>query len=184
VALLALAGCGGDEQEPVEGTGYSYSVPDGWDDVSDEAERQAGLEVAGIRPDSLVAGEREDGFAPNVNVIRESGLPPGVSAPDYAEASIAGLRDPAGAGFPPELVETIERLQPRQISATRDAELGGEEAVAWDYTSSQNGRVMRIRQLAALMDGSAYTLTLTVPQERFEDEAGALDEVVESWQWD
>ena len=181
--MLALAGCGGDDDEdPVEGTGYTYSVPDGWEDVSDRAEEE--FQVGGFRPDSLVIGESEDGFATNVNVIREAGLPAGVTAAQYADVSIAGLRDPVGAGLPPEVAEAIETVNPTQISRPSDAELDGEEAVAWDYRSTQDGRDVRVRQVAAVMDGAGYTVTLTVLPARFDEGNGALDEVVESWSWE
>jgi hypothetical protein len=184
LAALAAAGCGGDDEDedPVEGNGYSYSVPDGWEDVSDRAEEE--LEVGGFRPDSLVTGESEDDFATNVNVIREDGLSEGVTAAQYADVSLAGLRDPAGAGLPPEVAETIEDLNPTQISEPRDAELDGEEAVAWDYRSTQDGRNVRVRQMAAVMDGAGYTVTLTVLPARFEEGNGAFDEVLESWSWE
>jgi hypothetical protein len=182
LAALAAAGCGGDDEDPVDGSGYTYSVPDGWEDVSDQAEDE--IDVGGFRPDTLVVGEREDDFATNVNVIREGGVPERVTAAQYGEVSLAGLRDPVAAGLPPELAEVIESLHPRQISGLRDAELDGEEAVAWDYRSSQDGRSLRVRQVAAVMDGAGYTVTLTVLPERFEDGTVALDEVVESWEWE
>jgi hypothetical protein len=184
LAAVALAGCsGGDENgEPVEGTGYTYSVPDGWEDVSDQAEEE--IDVGGFRPDTLVIGESEDDFATNVNVIREDGLPDGVTAAQYADASLAGLRDPTGSGLPPEVAQAIESGNLRQISEPRDAELDGEEAVAWHYRGTQDGRDLRVRQVAAVMDGAAYTLTLTVRPDRFDEGAGALDEIVESWEWD
>jgi hypothetical protein len=184
LTALAAAGCAGDGEDPVEGTGYEFALPDGWEDVSDEGEDRPGLELAGVRPDSLVIGETEEDFTTNVNVVRETGLPPGIGASEYAEASIAGLRDPAGTGFPPEIAETIERLNPTGISRPRDAELDGEEAAAWDYDSTQNGREVRVRQVAAVMDRSGYTVTLTVLPARFEEGAEALDEVVESWSWE
>jgi hypothetical protein len=184
LAALAVAGCGGDDEDedPVEGTGYTYSVPDGWQDVSDRAEKE--LDVGGFRPDSLVIGDSEDDFATNVNVIREDGVPEGVTAAQYADVSIAGLRDPVAAGLPPEVAETIEDIRPEQISRPSDAELGGEEAVAWDYRSTQDGRNVRVRQVAAVMDGAGYTVTLTVLPARLEEGSGALDEVVESWSWE
>jgi hypothetical protein len=183
LVALAAAGCAGDEEDPVEGTGYRYAVPDGWEDVSDEAEDRPGLELGGVRPDSLVIGETEDDFTTNVNVVRETGLPPGIGASEYADASIAGLRDPVAAGFPPEVAETIERLNPTRISEPRGAELDGEEAAEWDYSSTQAGRAVRVRQVAAVMDRSGYTVTLTVLPARFDEGAEALDEVVESWSW-
>jgi hypothetical protein len=184
LAAIALAGCDGDDEngEPVEGTGYTYSVPDGWEDVSDQAEEE--IDVGGFRPDTLVIGESEDDFATNVNVIREDGLPDGATAAQYADASLAGLQDPAGAGLPPEVAQAVESANLRQISEPRDAELDGEEAVAWGYRGTQDGRDVQVRQVAAVMDGAAYTLTLTVRPDRFDEGAGALDEIVESWEWD
>jgi hypothetical protein len=40
---------------------------------------------------------------------------------------------------------------------------------------------VRVRQVAAVMDRSGYTVTLTVLPERFDEGADALDEVLESW---
>jgi len=93
----AMAACGGDD--PVKGSGYSYALPDEWVDRTDEAGEPA-LEIAGIRPDTLVRAERFEGFYTNVNVIREAGLPDGFTAGRYADISIASLRDPAASGFP------------------------------------------------------------------------------------
>ena len=184
VAAVALAACssGDEDAEPVEGTGYTYSVPDGWEDFSDPAEEE--IEIGGFRPDTLVVGEREDGFATNVNVIREDGLPSGVTAAQYADASLAGLRDPVGAGMPPEVAQAIEDGNLRQISEPRGAELDGEEAFAWDYRGTQDGRDVRVQQVAAVMDGAGYTLTLTVLPDRFDEGSEALDQVVESWDWE
>jgi hypothetical protein len=184
-ACLVLAGaCGDDEEERVTGEGYSYAVPDGWEDVSDEAEDEPGLEIAGIGPDTLVIAEREDGFSTNVNVILEAGLPGAITASRYADITIAGLRDPAAAGFPPELVETIEGLRPRDISEPQDAALGDEQAFAWEYTSTQNGRDLRIRQVATVVDDTGYTVTLTVLPEHREDGLDALEQVTDSWRFE
>jgi hypothetical protein len=184
LAALAIGGCDSAEEDPdpVEGTGYSYSVPEGWDDVSDQAEDQ--IEVARFRPDTLVVGEREDDFTTNVNVVREGGVPEGVTPAEYAEVSLAGLRDPAAAGLPPELAETVEQLNPTGISEPRDTELDGQEALAWTYRSTQDGRRVRVRQVATVMDGAGYTVTLTALPAGFEDGAAALEEVVESWRWE
>ena len=178
-----VAGCGGDEGDPVEGTGYTYSVPGGWEDFSDRAQDEPSLELGGFRPDTVVVGEAEDDFATNVNVIREAGLPAGVTAAQYAEASIAGLRNPAAVGLPLEVVETIESSKPRDISEPREAELDGEDAFEWDYRSTQGGRDVRVRQVAAVMDGAGYTVTLTVLPDHFGEGSEALDEVVDSWTW-
>jgi hypothetical protein len=179
---LAFAGCGEDD-DPVEGAGYTYSVPDGWRDVSDDVDDEN--DIAGMRPDSLVASEAEGGFAADVNVIREGGLPPGVSTAQYAEVSLAGLQNPAGAGLPPELVDIVGKLDPHDFSEPRDSELDGEDAVIWEFSGkSRDGGDTRVRQVTAVHDGSAYTLTLTVRPDRFDEETDALDEVVDSWEWE
>jgi hypothetical protein len=175
---LALAGCGGEEQDQVEGTGYAYAVPDGW-----EEEDGDDLDLGPFRPDSLVVGEAQDDFATNVNVIRED-VPSGFTTAQYAEASLAGLRDPAGAGFPPEVAERIESVNPTGITEPRDIELDGEEAAEWEYRSTERGRNLRVRQVAGVMGGAGYTVTLTALRDGFEDGSEALDEVVETWSWE
>jgi hypothetical protein len=186
LTLLALPafGCGDDDADPVEGTGYTYALPDGWEDVSDRAEEEIGGQLGGLTPDSVVVGESEDDFATNVNVIREGGVPERVTAKQYAEVSLAALRNPAAAGFPPEIVEAIERVRPTQITEPRDAELDGQQAFEWAYRSTQEGRRLRVRQVAAVMGGAGYTVTLTALPDGFEDGNEALDEVVESWSWE
>jgi hypothetical protein len=184
LAGLAMAGCDRSEEDadPVEGTGYSYSVPEGWEDVSEQAEDEVG--IARLSADTLVAGDRVDDFRTNVNVVRERGVPEGVTADEYAELSLAGLRDPAAAGLPPELAAAVGDLNPTAISEPSDTELGGHEALAWSYRSTQNGRRVRVRQVATVMDGAGYTVTLTARPAGYEEGAAALGEVVESWRWE
>jgi hypothetical protein len=185
LAGLAIAGCDSSEDEdadPVQGRGYSYSVPEGWEDASDRA--QDDLEIARFRPDSLVLGEREDHFTTNVNVVREGGVPEGVTAEEYAEVSRAGLRDPAAAGLPRELAEMVEELSPTGISRLRDTELDGQDAFAWTYRSTQAGQRVRVRQVATVMDGAGFTVTLTALPAGYDEGADALDEVIESWRWE
>jgi hypothetical protein len=185
IALTSVgAGCGDGDEERVDGQGYSYAVPDDWRDVSDEAQDEPELEFAGFRADTLVVGEREDGFTTNVNVVRESGLPAGVTASDYAELSIAALRDPMGAGLPPDLAEGIASLRAREFREPRDAELAEEDAVSLSYTGTQSGHELRFRQLTTVVGDAAYTVTLTAVPEQVEKGLAAFDEVVDSWQWD
>jgi hypothetical protein len=182
LAALAASGCGGEDEDPVEGTGYTYSVPDGWEDASDSQAAEEAPEVIGVRFDSLVNGEAEDGFAVNVNVLRER-VPGGITASEYAELNIATLRDPSAAGYPPELAERIEELDVRGLSRPRELELGGTGAMTWDYSTTQGGRDMRQRQMVVVRDGAGFTITLTALPSQFEDGAEALGEVVESWSW-
>ncbi len=180
---LALGGCS-DEEQRVDGSGYTYAVPDGWEDASDEAS-DIDLNVEGVLVDSAVIGDREDEFTTNVNVVREEGVPDGVTARQYREVSIANLRDPAAAGFPPEVVDELEDIDLGSLEAVPDTELNGREAASWEYRdSSSGGAETQVRQVAAVRDGAAYILTLTAVPDAFEDATPALDEVVETWDWE
>jgi hypothetical protein len=185
LAALAAAGCGGDDGgDPVEGDGYSYSTPDGWQDLAD-AGGDEDVDFHGFRPDTAVIGEREDGFATNVNVVVQGGgLPPNITTRQFAQANIAGLRAPSRAGLPPEVAASIEALNVREISVPEPAELGGEDALAWEYRSTQAGTELRVRQVAAVRDRTGYTVTLTAGPGQFEEGRDALDEVAGSWEWD
>jgi hypothetical protein len=183
---IAVTACGADDgsTDRVAGSGYSYAVPGDWDDRTDESKEEAELELAGVRPDTVVTSESRDGFATNVNVIREEGLPEGVTAGDYAHISQAGLRDPVSAGFPPEVVEVIEAMKVRDLSDAEITELAGERGATLQYASSRAGRPLRHRQLIAVRSNAAYTLTYTAPEERFEEDLPAFEEIIESWRWE
>jgi hypothetical protein len=185
LAALAAAGCSDEDGDPVEGNGYSYSVPNGWNEFSEEAQEDPGADFHGSRPDTAVIGEQRQDFTSNVNVVvQEDSLPGNLTTQAFADANIAGLRTPAQAGLPREVEESIERLDVRGISKPEEIELGGEKAVAWEYRTTNFGSDLRVRQVAAMMDGAGYTVTLTTVPGRFEEGLAALDEVVESWRWE
>jgi hypothetical protein len=181
-ALLALGGCS-DEEQRVDGSGYTYAVPDGWEDASEEA-LDIDLDIPRVLVDSAVIGERQDDFTTNVTVVREGGVPARVTARQYGEVSIANLRDPAGAGYPPEVVEELEDIDLGSIESLPGTDLGGREAVTWEYRNASGGSAVQVRQVAALREGVAYTVTLTADPGAFEDGTPALDEVVDSWEWE
>jgi hypothetical protein len=184
IVALALSGCS-DEEERIDGSGYSYAVPDGWEDASDEAS-DIDLDLQSVLVDSVVIGERRDDFTTNVNVVREEGLPPGVTARQYAEASLANIRNPAASGFPPEAVEELEDIDSESLDSLPGTELGGSDAASWEYTDggSAGGAETQVRQVAAVRDGAAYIVTLTALPDAFEDGTAGLEDVVASWEWD
>lgn len=181
LGAAAVAGCG-DEEAKIDGSGYSYSLPDGWEDGTEAISEIE--DETGILADSVAFGEREDDFTTNVNVFREGGLPARTTAAKYAEFSIAGLRDPDAVGIPPDIAEQVEAAAATDISEPRPGELGGEDAVGWEYRSQGPERETRVRQVTAVKDGAAYTVTLTALPEAYDEGTDALDEIVESWEWD
>lgn len=182
---LALGGCSDEEEDRIDGNGYTYAVPDGWQDASDEAS-DIDLDVQRVLVDSAVIGDRQDDFTTNVNVVREEGLPPGVTARQYAEVSLANIRNPAAAGFPPEVVQELEDVDPESVQSLPGTELAGRAAASWEYRdrSRSGGAETQVRQVAAVRDGTAYIVTLTAVPDAFEDGTAGLDEVVDTWEWE
>lgn len=171
-ALVLLAGCGGDDEEGgggevaagtavAEGKGYKVELPDGWSDDTDVAEEAE----FPIRFDRLLRKNPSDGFATNVNVIRERAE--GVELDDVAKQSEMQLR---GFGA-------------REISPIREAEVDQEDAIERDYSLSQGGRDLRGRQLVVRRD-RLYTITLTALEDAFEGDLAEFEEILDSWRWD
>jgi hypothetical protein len=40
-----------------------------------------------------------------------------------------------------------------------------------------------VRQVATVMDGAGYTVTLTALPDRFDEAIASFDEMVDSWRW-
>jgi hypothetical protein len=183
IVLLALAGSGsgcGEETETAGGDGYTYEVPEGWKDRSDDADLPE-VGFAGYEFDTVVMDEPEEGFADNVNVIVERSIAPGVDSREYAEASTGVLRDPGRFGG--ELGSAVAQLNPRDLTSLTRVDLDGQEAYALEYTGDQGGRVLRFRNVVAVRRGRAYGITLTALRHRFPEKTGAADSIVETWSW-
>ena len=172
-AVLLLSGCD-DAGETVKGSTYEVTVPDGWEDESEQADD---IEVAGYSPEVILTGQREDGFTTNVNVIRESSLAEDVDLDKYMEATRELLEQgelPGAEGLPAPATGLTE---------PEPAELDGERALSHDYAISTGGRELRFRQVVTVREGSGYAVTFTALRDRFEEDVGKLDDVVESWRW-
>ena len=164
--LLPLAACDDDDDagKVVGGDGYELTVPDGW---SDESDAGAEFEVSGFRPELVIVGDREDGFATNVNIIR--GSTPNMGLDEQFRAERAQLLSDLGSAS--GLTE-VERMS-----------LDGREARAHEFEFAQEGRTLRARQVFARDAGSTLIVTLTAPPERFDAELGAFTAILESWRW-
>ena len=177
VALVALvAGCGGDDGgDAVEGTGYALETPGDWEDRSDQASEFA---AAGFEPDVVITDDPEEGFAANINVLRQSSLAEGVDVDQLTEESRQALQDPA------VLEQLGGRLAPQDISDVTRLELDGEPARAFDYSSEREGRELRFRQVYVVREGSGYVVTFTALADDFEGGTAALGEALDSWRWE
>ena len=176
VGALLAGGCGGDDEEPengvqqqpegaVEGTGYSFVAPQGWQDAS---ELFAG---SAIRVDAAYAEPApQDGFATNVNVIRET--PRGLDADrfdDYAQQ----LREQASA-----------LATDAGPSAIEETELDGEPARTWSYESRRREQPrVRQQQVVVIHADALYTVTWSARRAIFEESQAELQRLLDSWRW-
>ncbi len=178
-ASLTLAGCSGPSSpgnatvqtsaaqapaaEPasgatVSGTGYSYVVPEGWNEPGDEVSSGA---------DSLAADLTDaDGFADNVNVVLS---PAGEVTADQVESQ--GVDELQGAGATDVTVR--DRLT-----------VAGSESAHLSAGFSSNGVDYQIEQYYLTHDGQTYVVTFsfskTVSQTDRDDLAAS---VLQTWSW-
>lgn len=163
LALVLLAGCGGDGAgDTAGGSEYEIALPSGWEDQSEQAEES---EVP-IRFDLVVGKERVQGFATNVNVLREP-------APEGT-----GLEE-----IGPQFERQIEAFGARELSEPRDLMLDGDPAIARDYELSLQGRRLLGRQVFTIHDDRIYTVTFTSRQDSTR-ELEEFEQILDSWQWD
>ena len=175
IGALLGGGCGGgDEPEngghkkqegAVDGTGYSFVPPDGWRDASEVFKGSA------IKIDSAYAEpDPQDGFANNMNVIRET--PSGLDA-DQFDDYVTELRKQASG-----------QATDAGLSATEETELDGEPARTWDFESRQPEQPrIRQQQVVVIHDDALYTVTWSARRDVFEETAKELQGVLDSWRW-
>ena len=173
---LTLVACGADEAEEVSGTGYSYELPEGWEEASGED-----FEAGGLSADTMVHGEAEEGFSTYVNVVRETSLAPDLGIDAYIRAGLRLLKRPDLLSG--ELRRIFEGIGAHDFSDTGKLKLDGEDARFTDYSSNQRGRALRIRSVSAIREGTAYNITFATLRTHFEDDLDALRDLVRSWEW-
>ena len=172
-AVMLLTGCsvGGDDGgKTVEGTGYEVTVPDGWDD---ESSRGEDIEIEGFSPELILTGEREDSFTTNVNVVVSKSA--GLSLDDQVEGERRVLE--GGRLGDTELPAASELTPVERIS------VDGVDARAYEFELESDGTRSRARQVVALNGGNVYAITFTTLPDRFEDDVGVFDDVLDSWTW-
>lgn len=140
----------------ITGTGYEYSVPEGWGDPG---------EVSGFSPDSIAADlTDDDGFADNVNVILS---PAGLVTPEQVESAGVGELQSAGA--------TDVTVDPR-------VEVGGSESAHLSATFSSGGASYLIEQYYVSDAAQTYVVTFSFsPTVSTADRAAVTDPVLASW---
>lgn len=146
----------------VQGDGYSLAVPKGWTDLSGQAEKVPQLALA----DLAYGDTKEAEFASNFNTI--------VTPANGETLDDEGVRERLAAQ-----VEGAIGVRPEQID---DVELDGERAIGQTATVKKAGATLV--QYVTVRDDQAYTLTVTLSDDRAADADAIVGDIVDSWQWE
>jgi hypothetical protein len=164
---LLIGACGGAAKQDgpkATGSAFTVSLPGGWTDTTAEAE-ESDLSP-GVEFDRLLEKSPSDGFATNVNVLREA------KTPD------AELGEIVAAGQ-----EQVKGADATDISPPDKTELGGEPAFEYTYAIEQDGQSLRGKQVAAIYEDRVFFTTFTARDDSFEDEQQEFQEILDSWEW-
>lgn len=189
--MSLLAGCGAkDEPVAINGDGYAYMGPAGWDDLTGHAGdiakalgengAKVTIEDAGGRYDSIVADVGgSSGFATNFNVITAKS-PPGLDAAAFARQNAQFFAHPdQAAQFLPNGFEiSYDGAPPAKTT------LGGGEAYSIEYGAKFNDNDLRATQLYAVHGGSVYIGTFTALADSYEADLPELKAIMDSWKFD
>jgi len=148
------------EGETIDGEGYTYAIPEGWEDISEEPEAAAA--------DSFVrVSDASQGFGTNINVI---------VSPSGGATDIEAARESFKQG--------LETVADSPVEQVENISIDGETAIGHTATADQQGRTLVFTQYATLHEESLYIVTLTAPEDDAEDGRAALDTVLTSWAWE
>lgn len=137
---------------------FSVTLPSGWRDETSSASRFGAVTV--------YIGPAADGFATNINVVRE--VVGGMTVQDYVQRTLASVR---------------ARFHATVVSPPTPGSVDGDEALEYTLDDEQAGKSLRQRQTLVVHDGSGYVITYSALRSAFDassDDAAAL---VASWQW-
>ncbi|HEX4033087.1 MAG TPA: hypothetical protein VHX66_01475 [Solirubrobacteraceae bacterium] len=161
--LLVPAGVGLASPSRAASTSHVFTVavPSGFHD--DTAKFAGGA----IRFELVLAGSVSNGFAVNINVVRERSQ--GASIGQLAQASKTDLK----------------RLnKAHDFSTLQDLTIGGAPARAFSFAASfGGGKVLHDRQAYVIHDGWGYVVTFSALPSQYAGSVSAFSECLTSWRW-
>ena len=144
----------------LEGDGYSYAIPTGWEDATDWAH-----EVAPRSAESAVTVEQSDhGFGTNVLVTAwDASGPTGVA----------------------EAREDWYTIEYGRLERLESVSLDGEQALGlrWEGRNEAGRLIVQVGYLAFWND-RAYSVVLSAPAESEADYLSTFHDLLDSWSWD
>ena len=145
--------------DTIDGEGYTYAIPDGWEDVGDEATT--------AQADSAVRVTEPDGFGTNINVI---------VTPSAGTTDVESLRE--------TFKKQIKGLVDTKVEEVDNITIDGESAIGQTASADEQGETLVFTQYFVAHDNNVYAVTLTAPEGNAEEGRAALDSVLTSWAWD
>jgi hypothetical protein len=181
VVAVLVAGCGGSSHSGTSSGSTSTSATTAGQTVTSTdksfttvtphsfSDATSSSQASALKVLYLAIGPRANGFATNINVVREPnhGL---TDASTVANAELA----------------SIKRLeaQAHGFSALQSVTVGGEPAKSVDYLNTPAGtRELHQRQVFVQHGGSIYTITYTALPAAYTASAAAMDQVLHGWNW-
>lgn len=149
----------------VDGAGYTYDLPEDWNDVTEEA--LSGSDVPGTIDTISVWGKKLDGG--RANVIVETGSAGG-------EEDEEELREEWEKNM-----GTSTGVTPEKVDGT---EIDGEDAIGakMEQTNANGVDIVQIAYLV-IVDGTQYSIGLSTKQGD-DDAQEQFEDVLASWDWD
>lgn len=136
---------------------FSFTAPEGWEDATGQNQ------AAGITPEVQYVDGDPEGFATNLNVVREPNGFEGTSD-EYADANIQAI---TSGGY-----QSVEK----------QGTFG--DFVAVTAAGNQNGTTFLLRQYYAARDGEGWVVTFTYPDDTSEaDQVELAESVMQTWKW-
>lgn len=189
ISALALSGCGGSDSDggagksektsatpseaaptsdvkpadgkTITGTGYSYTLPKGWDVPK---EKIPGTEAT----DTFAADLKDsDGFADNINVIKQNVAPP---------KKLGEFKD--------ELGDQLKAAGGQNVEVKEIGQIAGDESLHISSTQGADKIANLTEQYFVVHDGATYFITFShSPDVSEKDRADLAQSVLASWKW-
>ena len=153
-AALVLAGCASGNVDP---QGFTVDAPAGWEERTEEAERQRDSEY------EVVYEKPGPGGVPTAINVQRSEAPEDVSVQREAERVREKVLDELGG-----------RASPARLD-----KLGDDVALLFDHQAGD----VRSRRIVAARGSHLYVITLQAPAARISDALEGLEAFQRSWRW-
>lgn len=145
----------------IKGTDYTYSVPDTWETPKN---KPAGFDFDSLAVDS----DDKDGFADNINVLREDPAPSGLTSEQLDK----------------ELGDQLVKQGAKDVETQTAVTIDGERATHISMSQELNGNKNLTEQYYVVRDGALYVITFSHSPDLSEaDRDEVAGSVLTTWKW-